>query len=386
MQDIETAITKYSVLDNVPIGLCLLRNDFVVLFWNQCLENWTSIPRREIVGTNICDRFTQLNQSKYQLRFEQVFRSGFPAVFSPQLHQSLIPSFLPNGQERIQQITVNAIKSDDGNGFYALIALQDITELSNRLVKYQEELTTRKKIQKELERSNAELEQFAYLASHDLQEPLRMVISFTQLLAHRYQGKLDDEADRIIGFAVDGAKRMEALIRDLLAYSRVTIKAKPMMSVNCDEVLKLTINNIQITIEETNTTIHTHPLPSLLADRSQLIQVFQNLLANAIKYRSDKPPEIEVGADAQKDCWVFYVKDNGIGIDSRHFDRIFAIFQRLHTRQEYPGTGIGLAICQKIIDRHGGKIWVESELGRGTTFYFTIPITPTAKVPITARK
>lgn len=374
MQDIETAITKFSVLDNVPIGICLLRNDFVVLFWNQCLENWTSIPRTEILGTNLCDRFTQLNQSKYQLRFQQVFRSGFPAVFSPQLHRSLIPSVLPNGQERIQQITVNAIPGDDGHSFYALIALQDITELSNRLKKYQQELTERKKIQKELERSNHELEQFAYLASHDLQEPLRMVISFTQLLAQRYQGKLDNEADRIIGFAVDGAKRMEELIRDLLAYSRVTIKAKPFESVNCEEFLELSINNIQILIEETNTHIHKNPLPTLLADRSQLVQVFQNLLTNAIKYRSDKPPEIEVGAEAQKDCWVFYVKDNGIGIDSRHFKRIFAIFQRLHTRQEYPGTGIGLAICQKIIDRHGGKIWVESELGQGTTFYFTIAI------------
>ena len=141
MQEIETAITKFSILDNVPIGICLLRNDFVVLFWNQCLENWTSIPRTEILGTNLCDRFTQLNQSKYQLRFQQVFRSGFPAVFSPQLHRSLIPSLLPNAQERIQQITVNAIPGDDGHGFYALIALQDITELSNRLKKYQQELT-----------------------------------------------------------------------------------------------------------------------------------------------------------------------------------------------------------------------------------------------------
>ncbi|MDJ0727391.1 MAG: ATP-binding protein [Prochloraceae cyanobacterium] len=374
MEEIQTTITKFSLLDNVPIGLCLLRSDFIVLFWNQCLENWTSIPRSEILGTNICDRYTQLNQSKYQFRFQQVFRSGFPAVFSPQLHQSLIPSFLPNGQERIQQITVNAIPDDDGDGFYALIALQDITELTSRLKKYQQELTARQKIQKELERSNAELEQFAYLASHDLQEPLRMVISFTQLLAQRYRGKLDDDADRIIDFAVDGAKRMESLIRDLLTYSRVTIKAKPFESVSCEEILKLSINNLQITIAETNTAIEIHPLPTVLGDRSQLIQVFQNLLTNAIKYRSARPPKIEVGAEIAKNCWIFYVKDNGIGIDSRHFDRIFAIFQRLHTRAEYPGTGIGLAICQKIVNRHGGKIWVESELGQGTIFYFTIPV------------
>ena len=377
MEELKIATTKFSLLDNVPIGLCLLRQDFVVLFWNRCLENWTKIPRTEILGTNLCDRFTQLNQSKYRLRFQQVFQSGFPAVFSPQLHQSLIPSLLPNKQERIQQTTVNAIPTDDGNGFYALVVLQDITDLSYRIKKYQQELTERQKIQAELERSNAELEQFAYLASHDLQEPLRMVTSFTQLLAQRYQGQLDADADQIIGFAVDGAKRMEALIRDLLTYSRVAIKGKPFESTNCEEVLDLTLNNLQLLIQETGTSIYRNPLPTLLADQSQLVQLWQNLLSNAIKYRSDKPPEIEVGAEAENGQWLFYVKDNGIGIKPEHFERIFAIFQRLHTRQEYPGTGIGLAICQKIVNRHGGKIWLESESEQGTTFYFTIPGTET---------
>lgn len=371
MQEIQAAATKFSVLDSVPTGLCVVRQDFVVLFWNRCLENWTKIPRTEILGTNLGERFTQLHQSKYQLRFQQVFQSGFPAIFSPQLHQSLIPSTLTNGQERIQQTTINAIPNYDLTGFYALIALQDITDLSYRLKIYQQELAERKTIQTELERSNAELERFAYLASHDLQEPLRMVTSFTQLLAQRYQGQLDADADQIIGFAVDGAKRMEALIRDLLTYSRVS-KIKPFESINCEEVLDLALNNLRIPLQETGTSICRYPLPTLWADRTQLVQLFQNLLSNAIKYRSDKPPEIEVGAEVQEEQYLFYVKDNGIGIESQYFERIFALFQRLHTRQQYPGTGMGLAICQKIVEFHGGRIWVESNSGQGSTFYFTI--------------
>ena len=372
MQKFETIPTNFSILDNVPVGLCLLRQDFEVLFWNRCLENWTNIARTEILGTNLCQHFPQLNQSKYQLRFQQVFQSGFPAIFSPQLHPSLIPSLLPNGQKRIQQTAVNAIPAEDGNGFYGLMVLQDITDLSYRLKTYQQELAERQKIQAELERSNAELEQFAYLASHDLQEPLRMVTSFTQLLAQRYQGQLDAEAVTIIGFAVDGAKRMEVLIRDLLTYSRLSSKGQPFQSTNCEEVVDLTLNNLQLIIKETGTSIDRSPLPTLLADRTQLVQLFQNLLSNAIKYRSDRPPEIEIGAEAQSDGYLFYVKDNGIGIESKYFERIFAIFQRLHTRNQYPGTGIGLAVCQKIVERHGGKIWVESEFGQGSTFYFTI--------------
>ena len=377
MQELNMATTKFSLLDNLPIGLCLINQDFVVVFWNRCLEKWTQIPKTEILGTNLCDHFPALNQSKYQLRFQQVFQFGLPVIFSPQLHRSLIPSLLPNGQQRIQKTTVNAIPAEDGNGFYALMVLQDITELSYRLKSYQQELIERKKTQAKLERSNAELEQFAYVASHDLQEPLRMVTSFTQLLAQRYQDQLDADAKRIIGFAVDGAKRMEALIKDLLIYSRLTTTEKPFEYTNCQEVLDSTLKNLQLQIEETGTSIYRNPLPTLSADKSQLAQLFQNLLSNAIKYCSDKPPEIEIGAEAQNGQWLFYVKDNGIGIKPEYFERIFAIFQRLHTRQEYPGTGIGLAVCQKIVNRHGGKIWVESEPGQGSTFYFTIRVIET---------
>ena len=229
-------------------------------------------------------------------------------------------------------------------------------------------------LNQELIRSNHELEQFAYIASHDLREPLRMVTSFTQLLAKRYSGQLDSEADKIINFAVDGAKRMEVLIEGLLAYSRIGSQGKTFQSVDCGELLDRALSNLQLAIEETKTQIIRNPLPTVIGDATQLIQLFQNLLANAIKYHREEPPIIEIGAEAQQQEWLFWVKDNGIGIDPQYCDRIFQIFQRLHTRQEYPGTGIGLAICHKIVEHHGGRIWVESTVEQGATFYFTLPI------------
>jgi len=373
MNQILKATTQFNLVDRVPLGLCLVRQDFVVLFWNLCLENWTKISRDEIIGQNLLDFFPHLKQPKYQSRFHQVFSGGFPAIFSPQLHAPLIPCFLPNKQKRIQQTTVNAIPTENGNSYYALMSIQDITELTDRIQIYQEELKRRKSIQRELERSNAELENFAYLASHDLQEPLRMVTTFTQMLGQRYKYKLDADANQIIDFAVDGAIRMQALIRDLLVYSRVGRQGQPFEPTDCEEILDITLSNLQLLIEETNTNICRLPLPTVIGDKSQLIQLFQNLLNNAIKYRSEKPANIEIGVRSENSYWLFWVKDNGIGISQEYFERIFLIFQRLHTRQEYSGTGIGLAICQKITQRHQGKIWLESELGKGSTFYFTIP-------------
>ena len=225
----------------------------------------------------------------------------------------------------------------------------------------------------ELARSNAELEQFAYVASHDLQEPLRMVASFTQLLGRRYRGKLDQDADEFIGYAVDGANRMQHLINDLLAYSRVGTRSKPLAPTDCNAVFQQARDNLATAVEETSTVIYQDPLPMVLGDEVQLLQVFQNLIANAIKFRGAEPPQIQVTAARQGPEWVFAIQDNGIGIAPEHQERIFSIFQRLHQRSEYPGTGIGLAICKKIVERHGGRIWVESQPGKGSTFYFSLP-------------
>ena len=225
----------------------------------------------------------------------------------------------------------------------------------------------------DLARSNKDLEQFAYVASHDLQEPLRMVSSYTQLLARRYAGQLDAAANKYIAYAVDGANRMQRLIEDLLAYSRVGTRAKGFAPVDCAAVLDQALANLKASIEQSGAVVTHDPLPTVVHDKLLLVQLFQNLIGNAIKFHVEAPPRIHVSAEQKGDEWVLAVRDNGIGIDPQYAERIFTIFQRLHTNEEYAGTGIGLAICKKIVERHGGRIWVESHPGNGSTFCFTIP-------------
>jgi light-regulated signal transduction histidine kinase (bacteriophytochrome) len=239
----------------------------------------------------------------------------------------------------------------------------------------------------ELQRSNAELEQFAYVASHDLQEPLRMVSNYTQLLARRYQGRLDEDADTFIGFAVEGAARMQQLINDLLEFSRVATKAKEAQPVEMDTALNFALANLTAALDEAGAKVIHGELPAVIGDDSQLSRVFQNLIGNAIKFRGPEAPVIEVTAEQDGDYWRFGVRDNGIGIAPQYSERIFVIFQRLHTRDEYAGTGIGLALCKRIVERHGGRIWVESAAGEGATFYFTLPAVErqALRVPAAAR-
>jgi light-regulated signal transduction histidine kinase (bacteriophytochrome) len=222
-------------------------------------------------------------------------------------------------------------------------------------------------------KSNEELEQFAYVASHDLQEPLRMVASYTQLLSRRYKGKLDEDADEFISYAVDGAKRMQGLIKDLLEYSRVGSEGNQLLPINSGKVLIEVIANLSIAIEDAGISLTHDEMPSVLADELQLLQLLQNLIGNAIKYRDpEKTGEIHIGVRAEDRYWVFAVKDNGIGIEPKFFDQIFVIFKRLHAPGERSGSGIGLSICKKIIERHGGEIWVESVPGEGSTFFFKL--------------
>ena len=233
--------------------------------------------------------------------------------------------------------------------------------------------------QLELARSNRDLEQFAYVASHDLQEPLRMVATYTQLLSERYRGKLDENADKYINYAVDGALRMQKLVQDLLAFSRVGRQGAALRSTDCNLVLRSALQNLEAAIQESGAVVKANQLPVLVVDSAQLAQVFQNLIGNGIKFRGDGPPTIQVSSEGKDKEWTFSVQDNGIGIAPDQAENVFVIFRRLHTRDEYAGNGIGLSICKKIIEHHGGRIWVESEPGHGSTFRFTIPVKPVSR-------
>jgi chemotaxis family two-component system sensor kinase Cph1 len=257
-------------------------------------------------------------------------------------------------------VSASQIKNDQGIIIGGVATTQDITEL--------------RKVQKELARSNAELQQFAYIASHDLQAPLRMISGYLQLLERSNKEKMDENSKEYIAFAVEGAKSMKELIKDILDYSRVETQGSEFLPTDMDIVMGTVMSDLANSIEEAGATISYDHLPTVKADQTQMVQLLENLIANATKFHSEKPPVVHVSAIKVGPFWQIAVRDNGIGLDLKFKNRIFEMFQRLHTRDEYEGTGIGLAICKRIVERHGGQIWVESEMGEGATFYFTIPI------------
>jgi PAS domain S-box-containing protein len=256
-------------------------------------------------------------------------------------------------------LTVALVRDADGTPQYEIAVFDDVTE--------------RKQAHEELQRSNAELEQFASVASHDLQEPLRTISSYTQLLKRRHGERLDGDAAEFMGYIVDGAARMKRLIEDLLAYSRVGTHGKELRKVSVQAALERALDNLKAALAESGGTVSSDALPGVLGDELQLGQVFQNLIGNALKFRGKQAPKVHVGVSRDASHWVIGVKDNGIGIEPKYFERVFMLFQRLHGMDEYPGTGIGLAICKKVIERHGGRIWVESAPGEGSSFLFTLP-------------
>ncbi len=276
-----------------------------------------------------------------------------------------VEHIFPDIGRRVMLLNAREIYQKATRAKLILLAIEDITER-----KLTEETLARQA--KELIRSNTELERFAFVASHDLQEPLRMVSSYMQLLETRYKDKLDSDAHEFIGFAVDGVNWMQTLINALLTYSQLGTKAKEFELTDCDKVVTRALLNLQVAIQEHNAKVTHGPLVTVMADSSQLEQLFQNLIGNAIKFKAKGQPFVHIAVEEKGDDWVFSVKDNGIGIDPKSSEHIFEIFQRLHSREAYPGTGIGLAICKKIVERHGGEIWVESKPGEGSTFYFTL--------------
>lgn len=332
-----------------------------IIHFNKAAERAYGYQESDVVGTPITLLMPR--------RFQDACRQG-------------LARFLASGESRVIGKTVELTgRRKDGSEFAIEMSLASWkTKGQTFFTSIIRDITERKQAQdaladkvSELALSNKELEQFAYVASHDLQEPLRMITSYTTLLSKRYAGKLDQDADEFIGFAVDGAKRMQGLINDLLAYSRVGTKKKELAPTNCEAVLTAILKTLELAVQDAAGTITHDKLPTVMADPTQLGQLFQNLIGNSLKYRNSKPPVIHVGSRRDGDHWLFSVQDNGIGIDGKFAEKIFVIFQRLHTREEYAGTGIGLAVCKKIVERHGGKIWVESELGKGSMFYFTLP-------------
>ena len=324
---------------------------------NEATVKVTGVPREKLVGTDFANYFTEPEKARegYQRAFSKGFVTDYPLT-------------IRHVEGRLTDVLYNAsvYKDAQGNVLGVFAAARDITDR-----KKAEVLARRTE---ELARSNAELEQFASVASHDLQEPLRTVANFAQFLEERYKGKLDAKADEFIDFMVDAAARMQQLISDLLAYSRVGSRGKQFVPADGAALLEQALRNLQAAVEESGAQITRDPLPTVKCDPAQIVQVFQNLVGNSIKFRSGQPPRIHVGVERGPSEWLFSVKDNGIGIDPQHADRVFEIFQRLHTRREYPGSGIGLTIAKKIVERHGGRIWVESKLHQGATFFFTLPV------------
>ncbi|MBZ8180186.1 PAS domain S-box protein [Oscillatoria salina] len=328
----------------------LAENEFAYAQVNPSQEKVLGKPASELVGKNLIEVLPSTEAAKLQKRCQEAILRQTPLHYE----ESLV---LPNG------ISI------------WLTSLVPITDATGRIVQLQgsaRDITAESRQRQELARSNTELEQYAYVVSHDLQAPLGTIASYVQLLQKRYQNQLDAKADKFINNILSSTLRMQQLINDLLEYSRVGRNQKPFTLTDCNQVVIEVKSNLQAAIAKNQVRIDCEQLPLVMADRQRLVQLFQNLIGNAIKYRREEPPVIAICASFGGSEWLFAVSDNGIGIEAKYRERIFQIFQRLHTSTEYPGTGIGLALCQKIVQLHGGSIWVESQLGKGSTFYFTL--------------
>jgi PAS domain S-box-containing protein len=356
----ESEQTLRAYINATTESMMLIDTEGRVIDANETVCKRLGTTRKKLVGSILYDFLEGDHADERRRHVDKVIADRGPVVFED------------IRQERYILNTMNPVLDADGEVTKIAVFGYDITELKKEreLRELYEQLG---RFADDLKRSNQELEQFAYVASHDLQEPLRIVSSYAQLLGKRYQGKLDADADDFIGYLVDGALRMQRLIDDLLALSRVGTRGKPFVPTDSTAVVKEAIENLAFAVQESGAKVTVGPLPTVDADAPQLVQLFQNLIGNAIKFRGENTPRVHISARRNKNEWIFSAKDNGIGIAPEYKDRIFVIFQRLHARDEYPGTGIGLAIARKIVERHGGVIWVDSQANEGATFHFTIP-------------
>ncbi|HLP73053.1 MAG TPA: ATP-binding protein [Bacteroidales bacterium] len=352
---VEVALNKYIELyDFAPTGYLNLSKQGQIIGLNLSASKMLGKERQSLIK-NLFGSFITDNTKQHYYHF-------LKEIFSSQKEQTCEVTLFRKDNSPIQVYLIGQV---DKNHRTCTVSMIDITDRKNAEKE-------RNELLHELTVSNKELAEFAYVASHDLQEPLRMVTSFMQLLSTRYKDKLDDNALEYIQFAVDGAKRMYDLLNGLLAYSRVHTKGTPFRKVDTNHVLSNVLSNLTFLIKERRAEIKFNDLPVVIADETQLTQLFQNLIQNSIKF-STKPPRIYISSTSVPDHYMFSIKDEGIGIESQYFEKIFKIFQRLMPKEHYDGIGIGLAICKRIVERHNGEIWLESELGKGSTFYFTIP-------------
>jgi len=348
------------IFESMKEGIAVVDKDIKLIRWNKALLDISGLKAEDVMGKS--GLVFLMEEDRGKATEDLVRQLKGISLLTPVYRVKL-----PNGVIKHIEVSVGNLKDNNGNIIGFVASIRDITER----IRMERDL---QKALDDLQRSNKDLEQFVYVASHDLQEPLRMVSSYTQLLGKRYKGKLDSDADEFIGFAVDGADRMQKMINDLLVFSRVTTRGKEFETVDLEKALSDALDNLKIAIEENKATITHGPLPKVVADEPQMVRLLQNIIGNAIKFHGQEPPVIHVSAKEGTKEWTVSVKDNGIGIDKKYFDRLFIIFQRLHTRDQYPGTGIGLAVCKKTVERHGGTIWVEWEgAGKGSTFIFTLP-------------
>ena len=363
---LEESRTRYrTILDTLHEGVVMLEGDGQIVEANASAEKVLGLSRDELLGrTSLDPRWRAIYEDGRPFPGEehyamQTLRTGEPCV------NGLMGVHKPSGELAWLLVNTSPLFLTQPERPDAVVAsFIDVTELKESAA-----LLARRAEQ--LERSNRDLQDFAYVASHDLQEPLRMVSSYVQLLERRYKDKLDEDAVEFIGYAVDGAKRMQTLINDLLAYSRVSTKGDAFVPVDLEKVLAKALSNLRLLVEEQGAVITHDPLPTLPGDATQLLQLLQNLLGNALKF-CDETPHIHISAENKGDVWQLDVRDNGIGIDEASLERVFTIFQRLHTRDVYEGTGIGLAVCRRIAERHGGQVWATSQPGEGSTFHVTL--------------
>ncbi|WP_049912568.1 PAS domain-containing sensor histidine kinase [Natrialba hulunbeirensis] len=361
MNDREPASLIPAAVDTLPINFAILDDDGTILYTNRAWQEFGEVNDIELQPDTIGTNYLAITRQA-ETEEGQAAAAGLSEILAGdrELFEFEYPCHSPNKQ---RWFLMRAASFTNGEQRYVAVAHFDITD------RYQ--------YQRRLEESNERLQQFAHVASHDLQEPLRMVTRYLQLLENRYSDDLDDDAEEFIEFAVDGAERMEAMIEGLLAYSRVETQGTSFDSVDLDAVLDDVLTDLSVRIDETDAEITAEPLPTVSGDASQLRQLFQNLLENALQYSGEGDPRVTLSATRDGDEWILSVSDEGIGIDHKDADRVFEVFQRLHSREEYEGTGIGLALCRRVVERHGGEIWVDSDPEAGSTFSFTLPAADT---------